>query len=102
MIDERHAERDRGLLGGHAEDKRSGVGLGSAKGGPADAERRDDPFHAGSRLAFPVVVQRNAHARLSAPHLRSIRAMQSSSRGPRTLRPAMPARGARAASMTVA
>src|SRR5262249_53331070 len=39
---------------------------------------------------------------LSAPHLRSIRAMQSSSRGPRRLRPAMPARGARAASMTVA
>ncbi len=27
MIDERHAERDRSLLGGHAEGERSGIGL---------------------------------------------------------------------------
>src|SRR5262245_14107549 len=50
MIDERHAERDRGLLGGHAEDKRSGVGLGSAKGGTADGERRVSQVDAWSSL----------------------------------------------------
>src|SRR5262244_915350 len=49
IVDERHAERDRSLLGRHAEDERSGVGLRSAKGGPADAERRDDALHAKSR-----------------------------------------------------
>src|SRR5215471_4689913 len=70
MIDERHAERDRSLLGGHAEDERSGVGLGSAKGGPADAERRDGPFHAGSRLAFPAQRARQVVCATSSIHSR--------------------------------
>src|SRR6266436_1041351 len=84
IVDERHAERDRSLLGRHAEDERRGIGLRSAKGGPADAERRDDALHAKSRVAFPVVVQRNPNARSSAQvcaYLRSIGAMQSSSGG---------------------
>src|SRR5262249_27416439 len=102
MIDERHAERDRSLLGGHAEDERSGVGLGSAKGGPADAERRDDAFHAGSRLAFSVVMQRNAHARLSAqgPIISSIH-WRDAVKFARTAKTggARPARGGRAPSM---
>src|ERR1700756_1081829 len=49
IVDERHAERDRSLLGRHAEDERSGVGLRSAKRGPADAERRDDALYAKSQ-----------------------------------------------------
>src|SRR6516165_6992614 len=84
IVDERHAERDRSLLRRHAEDERSGIGLGPAKGGPADAERRDDALHAKVWVAFPVVVQRNANARSSAQisaYFRSIRARQSSSRG---------------------
>src|SRR5262245_5984327 len=40
VIDERHAQRDRNLLGGHTERKRGGVGWGSANGGPADPKRR--------------------------------------------------------------
>src|SRR5262249_40807307 len=53
IVDERHAERDRSLLGRHAEDERRSVGLGPAKGGPADAQRRDDALHAKVSSSLP-------------------------------------------------
>src|SRR6266536_6294792 len=42
VIEERYSQRDRNLLRGHAERKRGCVGLGAAKGGPADPKRRTD------------------------------------------------------------
>src|SRR5262245_7191082 len=48
IVDERHAQCRRRLRGSHAELERNDIGLGPAKGGPADAERRDNPFHAPS------------------------------------------------------
>src|SRR5262245_45074159 len=78
VVDERHAERDRNLLGGHAEGERRGIGLGSAEGGPADAKRRNDALECQCSSPAGSAAQRarlSAHAR---PHLRSTVGSQSS------------------------
>src|SRR5262245_40429947 len=56
IVEERHAQRRRRLRGGHAELERNDIGLGPAKGGPADAERRDNPFHAPTSTTAPAAV----------------------------------------------
>ena len=61
VVDERHAERDRNLLGAHAESERRRIGLGSAKGGPADAKRRSDALEC--QCSSPAGMRRNAHGR---------------------------------------
>src|SRR5262249_15477470 len=61
VVDERHAERDRNLLGGHAEGERRRIGFSSAKGGPADAKRRSDALEC--QCSSPAGMRRNAHGR---------------------------------------
>ena len=61
VVDERHAERDRNLLGAHAESERRRIGFDSTKGGPADEKRRSDALEC--QCSSPAGMRRNAHGR---------------------------------------
>src|SRR5262249_7252317 len=69
VIDERHAQRERSLLGGHAENERGRVGLSSAKGGPADPKRNTEPFE--SQCSCLRAARRLTTGAPSSIHLRN-------------------------------
>src|SRR5262245_32366264 len=58
IVEERHAQCQRRLRRGHAELERNDIGLGPTKGGPADAERRENPFHAPASTRAPAATVR--------------------------------------------